>query len=46
MEKVVNIIGGGYAGLEAALTLAKYGVSVHLFDAGVAEEPPLLVDKT
>ncbi len=46
MEKVVNIIGGGYAGLEAALTLAKYGVSVHLFDAGVAEEQPLLVDKT
>lgn len=32
MEPIVNIIGGGYAGTEAGLTLAKYGVKVHLFD--------------
>ena len=32
MEQVVNIIGGGYAGTEAGLTLAKYGIKVHLFD--------------
>lgn len=29
---IVNIIGGGYAGCEAALTLSEYGVEVHLFD--------------
>ncbi len=32
MEQIVNIIGGGYAGTEAGLTLAKYGIKVHLFD--------------
>ncbi len=30
--KIVNIIGGGYAGIEAALTLANLGVEVHLFN--------------
>lgn len=32
MRNVVNIIGGGFAGAEAALTLADFGVEVHLFD--------------
>lgn len=32
MKSVVNIIGGGFAGAEAALTLADFGVEVHLFD--------------
>lgn len=31
-SNIVNIIGGGYAGGEAALTLSSYGVEVHLFD--------------
>lgn len=32
MRNIVNIIGGGFAGAEAALTLASFGVEVHLFD--------------
>lgn len=32
MKKVVNIIGCGFAGAEAALTLADFGMEVHLFD--------------
>lgn len=32
MKNVVNIIGGGFAGVEAALTLADFGMEVHLFD--------------
>lgn len=32
MKKIVNVIGGGFAGMEAALTLADFGVEVHLFD--------------
>lgn len=32
MRNIVNIIGGGFAGAEAALTLADFGVEVHLFD--------------
>lgn len=45
MEKVVNIIGGGYAGCEAALTLAKYGVQVHLFDVPNDEQPLVFSEK-
>ena len=45
-QEIVNIIGGGYAGTEAALTLAKYGVKVHLFDLKSEEnEPPIFLDE-
>ncbi len=42
---VVNIIGGGYAGGEAALTLANFGVEVHLFDCPRNDYPPLYVEE-
>ena len=32
MKQIVNVIGGGLAARESALTLANYGVEVHLFD--------------
>lgn len=40
-NSVVNIIGGGYAGGEAALTLSEYGVEVHLFDIPSSEIKPI-----
>ncbi len=42
MEEIVNVIGGGYAGTEAALTLAKYGVKVHLFDCCCEDKETVL----
>lgn len=44
-NKVVNIIGGGYAGGEAALTLSGYGVEVHLFDIFSPFESQIKVDE-
>lgn len=45
-QEIVNIVGGGYAGTEAALTLAKYGVKVHLFDLKSDEsEPPIFLNE-
>ena len=35
---VVNVIGGGLAGIETALFLAGHGVKVHLFDGGNSYE--------
>ena len=35
-NKVVNVIGCGYAGIECALFLSGHGVKVHMFDAGLS----------
>ncbi len=43
---VVNVIGAGYAGIEAALTLAFYGAQVHLFDVPISRDEKITQTKT
>ena len=46
-KSVVNIIGSGYAGIEAALFLAGHGVKVHVFSKGEKHKsPPRIGDRT